>query len=395
VDTSAAALRWFPVVPRPRPPCSPLTARVARICDLARTAGADQDLAAASAVLNQAALLASDCGLADLARDWCHRHARTYLQARPLDARTARFAFEPLVNLARLHIRGGNSSTAAALLSTLYHAIHTGTDTVIDTIPVPVAELSQTPEDLLQLRRWLWTLHLADTSRALTSAGRWQEACAHLERHHGIGRRMLDGRQIAVIGRHLAADTDGALSLLRDTAPAEPWEDVVTACLTMICQSAQTPSEQQRAAMLGAYSSLPDTAELAVFSTRLGLTVIEAAGGTRDPDVRGIASLLISRVIDGRDGYAARDVLNHQGCQSVLTVPEARELAWITCLCALDQGNLPAELRMRLEAALDSSEKLITAVLRECPRTAAGLAGAGATSRRLGPPLPAAGGPVQ
>lgn len=39
-------------------------------------------MARASAVHNRAALLASDCGLPDLAREWCHRHADAYLRAR-------------------------------------------------------------------------------------------------------------------------------------------------------------------------------------------------------------------------------------------------------------------------------------------------------------------------
>ncbi len=42
---------------------------------------------------------------ADLASQWCRRHALTYLRACPLGARTARLALEPIVNLARLLVR--------------------------------------------------------------------------------------------------------------------------------------------------------------------------------------------------------------------------------------------------------------------------------------------------
>lgn len=115
MDTSPVLSR-FPLVPRPRPPCSPLRTRAARISDLAATAARDQDLAAASAVFNQAALLASDCGCADQARQWCRQHALAYLRACPLDARSGRLALEPLVNLARLHIRDGNGTAAYTLL---------------------------------------------------------------------------------------------------------------------------------------------------------------------------------------------------------------------------------------------------------------------------------------
>lgn len=58
--------RRFPLVARPCPACLPLVRRVADLCERAHQAERDSDLAAASAVHNLAALLASDCGLPQL-----------------------------------------------------------------------------------------------------------------------------------------------------------------------------------------------------------------------------------------------------------------------------------------------------------------------------------------
>ena len=98
----------FPLVARFRPPCLPLPARVRGLVELADTAVKKSDQGLASAVYNQAALIASDLGLPDLAREMFHQHA-AYLHACPLSGMSAIRGLEPVVNLARLQIRvGGN-----------------------------------------------------------------------------------------------------------------------------------------------------------------------------------------------------------------------------------------------------------------------------------------------
>ena len=359
MDT-ASILRRFPLVPRPRPPCTLLTERAGRISDLATTAAQDGDLAAASVVFNQAALLASDCGLAVLARQWCRRHTQVYLRHCPLDPKSARYALEPLVNLARLHIRDGNGDAACTLLDTLYQAIRDRADTVIDDIPVPASRLTTTAADLHAVRTWLWTVLLADSPRALISAGRWNDALAHLERHHGIGQRMLDGRQVAVIARYLAGDTAGALTILTGTVIAETWEEIVSSCLTMLLTPGQSRSVVRRTAVLDAYRRLGSAPELAVFMTRLGLSVIDALGGVAGNDGQITARDLITRVIGWRDGYAARDLLTHPGCRALLTVDEEHDLTHITSTCALGAGSIPARIEDQVIAALDTAEKTIS-----------------------------------
>jgi hypothetical protein len=353
MDTKTVLSR-FPLVPRPRPPCSPLSTRAIRISDLAATAARDQDLAAASAVFNQAALLASDCGSADQARQWCRQHAEAYLRACPLDARSGRLALEPLVNLARLHIRDGNGAAAYALLDTLYQAVCHETPVVIDGIAIPVPELTYTSGDLDSVRRWLWTVHLADSPRALISAGRWHDALAHLEHHHGIGQRMLDGRQVAVIARYLTGDAQGALTIVKDTVTTEPWEELVSGCLTALCAPGHSASMRWPRTVLGAYlnPTAASAAELLVFTTRLGLTVIDACGGTAHSHSRAVAHDLITRVIRLRDGYATRELLAHQDCRALLTAEEEDALLSVAGLCALGHGNIPGQVQDQLTAAL-------------------------------------------
>lgn len=210
----------FPLVARPRPACAPLEARVRHLCDLARSAERRRDRSTASTVLNQAALLASDLGLPDLARDWCHQHVDVYLRMRPLDGTAARHALEPLVNLVRLRIRAGDGTDAFEMLNSLYEAVTTSTDTVIDGLHMPISTLTATTNDHQELLRWLWTVHLADGTRALTAAGRWQDALDHLRHRNGIGQRMLDGRQVAIIAHTMAGESIRARDLLGQPSPA-------------------------------------------------------------------------------------------------------------------------------------------------------------------------------
>jgi len=83
---------------------------VREVAELARTAAGQTGggLTLAATTHNKAALIASDCGLPDLARSLCWQQFDVYLRARPLGAQAARYTLEPIANLARLLIREGN-----------------------------------------------------------------------------------------------------------------------------------------------------------------------------------------------------------------------------------------------------------------------------------------------
>ncbi|MER6396057.1 hypothetical protein ABT263_08325 [Kitasatospora sp. NPDC001603] len=346
--------RRFPLVARIRPACLPLNARVGRLSELADTASRQTDPGLASTVFNQAALLASDLGLPEYARELCHRHADLYLPRGPLTAMSAIRGLEPIVNLARLHIRAGHHQRGHQLLLDLYRAVTTAAAPLLDGITVP-AELTETDQQRAEVRAWLWRVVIADGTRALTAAGRWKDALRHIEEHRGIGRRILDGRQVAVLACATTGDLPGALALLEDTEPGDTWEAAVTAVLTALCR----PGDHDAADQAIDHCLALDTEEgLAAFTTRLTLTALDAA----DPDTPSAQNLLrrlTSRTSESGDGYALRDLLAHEGIRTRLEPDRISPLERALAACALDAGALPEALWGRLEEALDRARRVL------------------------------------
>lgn len=359
LDPHGPTAKRFPLVARVRPACLPLPERVAQLVELADTSRRNTDQGLASTVYNQSALLASDLGLPDLARTLCHQHAAAYLHACPLPAMSAIRALEPLVNLARLHIRADRNDDGHHHLLTLHAAVDTATGTVLDGVAVP-SNLAESPQQRQEVRAWLWRVLLADGTRALTTTGRWQQALTHIEQHHGIGTRMLDGRQVAVIAALTARDTATAAELLDHTAPGEPWEQAVTACLTALCQrSTGQPVDGHIDHLLDAFPQRLPELGLTVFDTRLGLTVLDVIAAAEHPAARTIADILAHRALDARDGYAAREILSHALTTALITDRQAEQCHDLVNACALGTRTLPAPLRDDLAAALHTSDEVI------------------------------------
>lgn len=97
-----------------------------------------------------------------------------------------------------------------------------------------------------------------------------------------------------------------------------------------------------------------------MFTTRLGLTVIDACGGTAHSHPCAIAHDLITRVIRLRDGYATRELLARQDCRALLTAEEEDALRSIAGLCALGRGNIPGQVQDQLTAALSVARENIS-----------------------------------
>src|SRR5512139_278341 len=112
--TVRAAARRFPLLGRPRPSCGPLGTRAAEVVALAAASarhGPDSVNNAAHA-LNKAALIASDCGLPDLATTWCWRHIDCYWRLDTLTTLQAGYLLEPVLNLTRLQVRADRGKPA-------------------------------------------------------------------------------------------------------------------------------------------------------------------------------------------------------------------------------------------------------------------------------------------
>ncbi|GHD36651.1 hypothetical protein GCM10007147_44160 [Nocardiopsis kunsanensis] len=197
-----------------------------------QTRGSEEAMTRACETMNKAALIASDLGQPGLAEALCWQQYETFTPATPLTAKAATFALQPLVNLGRLAIRTGNPSDAHAVLESLFEAADRGGPAHVLGRSCPVGELVATPGERAELRRFLWAVLLADGTRALCAAGRWQDAMNHLRRYNGIGTRLLDGRQVAVLVALRLDGPDTATDLLAETDASQAWEHAVAACLT-------------------------------------------------------------------------------------------------------------------------------------------------------------------
>ncbi|MFC5902089.1 hypothetical protein [Streptomyces zhihengii] len=358
MDPNASIARRFPLISRFRPACLPLPQRVRALVELSATAQTKADQGLASAVYNQAALLASDLGLPYLARRWCHQHAVAYLNATPLPGMTAIRALEPVVNLARLQIRAGNTDDGRQRLLNLFDAVSNAAPVGFEGVRIP-AKLTTSDTDRHEVRAWLWRVILADGTRTLTTAGRWTEALAHIEKHHGLGLRMLDGRQVAVLAT-LHGDPEHATRLVAETTPGESWENAVTTCLAVMCHRAAHRSvDDLLPDMVNSYLQREPATGTAVFDTRLGLTVLDLLDQSDSSAAHLVAEELHRRTTVATDGYAARECLANPRFTSLVSSGKANDAHDLVHACGLNDGGLPPALAAKLAHALRASSGVI------------------------------------
>jgi hypothetical protein len=360
MDPHGPIAQRFPLVARFRPACLPLLARVRGLVDLGDMAVKKGDQGLASAVYNQAALMASDLGLPDLAREMCHQHAVAYLHACPLPGMSAIRGLEPVVNLARLQIRGGRGDEGRQRLLDLYQAVEAGVAAQFEGVDIP-ADLTATDRDRHEVRAWLWRVLLADGTRTLTTEGRWAEALAHIEAHRGVGKRMLDGRQVAVVAEIVMGEATRAASLLANTTPGEPWEQMVTTCLNVLCRrsTGQPIQGPHLRGLVNAFLERKAGQGKTVFDIRLGLTVLDVVGSAAAPAAQRIVADLHRRTSDAEDGYAAREILAHPLFTALSTDRQAGDCLALVRACALNAGFIPDRLQVELVAALHVSHTVI------------------------------------
>jgi hypothetical protein len=362
MQAPAHIARRFPLVARPRPPCRPLSQRVVEVRELAHAAGqpGESRLSLAAEAHNKAALIASDCGLPALARDLCWRQFEFYQRATPLSAEVAQLGLQPIVNLARLLIRGGDGQAAYRLLESLDHAARTRTSAVLDGHTIAFSNFIASGEGHHTLCRWLWTVLLGDGTRALANAGSWDQALAHAEKHHGVGTRLLDGRQVAVLAHCMAGDPASALAILAESTAAAPWEQAVAACLGVLCLTSDArPTDRAITAMVERYLRLDTSHELVVFHTRLGLTVIDLAGSIGQPVAARAAARLVNDALMAGDGYATRDILAHHQSREWLGHSEQQALSAAVESTGLGSGAIAPHLMADLLAAAEMSEAVM------------------------------------
>lgn len=361
----AKIARRFPLLPRSRPPAQRLQRRVNEVGEIAQSARRERDenrATRASEALNKAALIASDCGLADLARDLCWRQFDIFHSAAPFAGQAAKMALQPLVNLGRLATHGSDGNRAYAIFHSIYDAVTNQATCNIDGREVDFNNLVADSEQRQELRRFAWTVLLADGTRALTQAGRWSDAVQNLQRYRGIGKRLLDGRQAAILHRTSEGDCDAAIDMIKESVTPEPWEYAVATCLHTLClQLGNNRAEAE--AMIGAYLRLQPQPEHQVFRTRLGLCVIDLVAGVNHASVPRVIQRVNQEAVATVDARLAWDVLTHELCQSALSQHGLNTLVETVESSGLRSGTMPPHLLDALVASVKVGEDQLSDAL--------------------------------
>ncbi|WP_051846518.1 hypothetical protein [Streptomyces sp. NRRL F-5053] len=353
-------LAWFPLVQRPRPPALPLSARVDQLTELAAqpaTGDLHQQATRAAEICNKAALIASDCAVPDLARDLCWSQYEVFDQARPLPSWAVKLAPQPILNIARQLIREGDGNSAYALLDAVFRAARSRSSAEITGRTVNLHSLTTSADEHKTLCTLVWAALLADGTRALTQAGRWREAAEAAAAHHGVGARLLDGRQITILALAQRGQHDEATALIEGSQPAEPWEEAVQNLLRALCSGADSavpaPDLEDMLTTALALQQQPSPSTT-VFRTRVGITALLLAGAHISVQISPLQADIFAMA--KVDGYVARDALTHPQLRREMTASQRRALTNLVRTAGLDAGTVPAPLRSDLMRAVASAE---------------------------------------
>lgn len=195
----------------------------------------------------------------------------------------------------------GDNGTGFGCDQSLYDAARSSSgQAVIDGRAVSLPAFATPAREALT--QWLWAVLLTDSLRALCKAGRWTDALRQAQQHDGIGQRLLDGRQVAVLAHASADEQEEARRILRETSASEPWEHAVILCLRALTGEG---GAEPATTMTGAYLSFSDPGH-PWFTACLGLTVAElAVPGGRHAAVGKAASI----ATESHDAYIAAEIL--------------------------------------------------------------------------------------
>jgi hypothetical protein len=342
-----AIARRFPLVRRSRPPGRPLKARISELRQLAQEAdaqGEHERMTRACEVCNKAALIASDCGMPQLARELCWRQYDVFDRARPLPIEAAKLALQPVLNIPRQLIREGDGDSAYRMLEQLYQAARARTEAEIAGRRINLPEVTRAPDDHKAVCTLLWAALLADGARALTLAGRWQEAADQAAAYRGVGARLLDGRQVAILALVDRGEPGQAAATVDESVVATPWEQAIASLLRVYCQHAPGNDIAQNTEVMLAHAlGLVEQADpsTTVFSIRVGMTALDLADGCDSVQLPHLRTAIITGA--AADAYAAREVLEHPQLHCVMTRDQQQLLGALMQASGLDSGTIPIE----------------------------------------------------
>lgn len=363
-STLVAASRRFPLLSRPRPACPSLAERVQEIAQISHSTRAEGTdiLMEATHALNKAALLVSDAGLAPFARDLCWQQINIFRDVGPaLTVSEVGYMLAPVLNLARLSIRSGGGNEAIDLLENMLQAVKLRSDLEIDGRTLPIARMVGTREDHRKLYEWAWKACIADGVRALVVQARWDEAARHAERHRGIGRHLMEGRQAAIIADCLSGRAQTATRLFEESTPTEHWEQQVATCLNVMCAYvAGKPVSAEVLAMVKAFQSQRPTPGYTPYHARLGLSVATLAASLYPGAANRALTRAAEEALKSADGYAAREIVNFKSSVICLEERHGQALTGLATSSGLGTGPLPEPLLDSLLVSVAIAEKALT-----------------------------------
>lgn len=365
--TIAAAVRRFPLLGRPRPDCPPLPLRIQEITDAANTAAqkGEHGMADAAHALNKAALIASDAGMPELARQLCWQHIDAYRRlTRPLTTLEAHYMLEPVLNLARLQIRADQGTPALRLIEAMYQAVTHRTDLTIGNHTLPIANLTGDRDERRKLREWAWLQLVGEGIRILALGIRWRDAADHARTHNGMGDHLMEGRQAVIIASCVQGDPDRGRAVLAASALTEPWEHQVAACLDLICAGPGSPRAIDYLATAVERLALPIAAtNYASYRARLGLTVAILASAVEPEVATHVLHQTAQQAIETDDGYAARDALGFREPLAGITRDQYAHLRRIAADAGLGVGELPATVTRKITTTAATAVEALDAAL--------------------------------
>ncbi|WP_030894143.1 hypothetical protein [Streptomyces sp. NRRL F-5053] len=336
----------FPLVCRSHLVYPSFTARIEELhtcADKSAQAGPLNDrINAACATWNLAALIASDCGLPDLAADLCLRQLRLFQAAWPVVGDTAIAALQPMVNLIRLTARSGNPQAAYRQLTDLHHAVHHGSTVMLHGHRLDLTQFT-TPATVRHIQPWLQFLMTDDGTRLLAATGQWARAAQHATAYDAEPTRLLDSRQARTLAAWHANDPDTADALLDEAQITEPWEAAVqqllrhgTATIAGRTGTGRFPTVLN-AAQNVVEAAAPHTRMFRVRLVRTLLTLVPT-------DPHGLTEPLCRTVVEDTeeagDAFAAREILRSPS--PMANERQRRNLEALVHDAGLGRGAIPA-----------------------------------------------------
>lgn len=267
----------------------------------------------ACATWNLSALIASDCGLTDLATDLCLRQLRLFQAAWPVTGDTAIASLQPTVNLVRLTARTGDSQAAYQQLMSVHRAAHEGGTVTVHGQPIDLTGFT-TKATLDHIQPWLHDLLLDDGTRLLVAAGQWRQAAEHATTYDKEPERLHGSRQAHVVASLHADAQDTASSLIDKSTITEPWEEAVAQILRHYADhlAGRATAKGFAATALAVRDALePDPPHLRMFRVRLVLAAIDLTPEGCEILARPLYDAIVSDTVQARDAYAAREILRH------------------------------------------------------------------------------------